>query len=270
MLEKCFSSKLPNRDTILTVLFAVFSAILIGLAGYYDKLNLDWVPSKIFFVAGFVFLAIFFAIYILTHSINSKERSQATLFILSTIEIVLLASATAMATSLTIKHIEFAVFFVPLIVVLFTTLPTLGKIKLPIPGYINVVANVIKWLLVLSSFIAAFAITDIILADEDKVAIVMLTKEIPYEPYFDTSLAMIFIGGLGMSIILLAIANSFLSFASSIEKKDCKGVSLFFFAVGMIFFILDIALVIFLLYKLIAFDATLAVLLVGVALLNKN
>jgi hypothetical protein len=63
MSEKCFSSKLFNRDTILTVSFAVFSAILIGLAGYYDKLNLDWVHSKIFFVAGFIFLAIFFTIY---------------------------------------------------------------------------------------------------------------------------------------------------------------------------------------------------------------
>jgi hypothetical protein len=135
----------------------------------------------------------------IVHSINSKERSLATLFILSAIEIVLLASATAMATSLTIKYIEFAVFFVPLIVVLFTTLPTLEKIKLPIPGYISIMANVIRWLLALTSFIVTFAVTDIILADEDKVAIVELTKEIPHEPYFDTSLAMIFIGGLGAS-----------------------------------------------------------------------
>jgi hypothetical protein len=212
----------------------------------------------------------FSLLYILTHSINSKERSQATLFILSTIEIVLLASATAMATSLTIKHIEFAFFFMPLIVALFATLPTVRKIKLPIPGYISVVANVIRWLLALVSFIVIFAITDMILTDEDKVAIAELTKKIPHEPYFDTSLAMIFIGGLDASIILLAIAISFLSFASSIEKKDYKGVSLFFFTVGMIFLILDTTLVIFLLYKLIAFDIILAVLLTGITFLNKD
>jgi hypothetical protein len=262
--EKCFSLKLPDRYTALTSFFAILSIISIGVAGYYD----DWMP-KIFFVSGFVFLAIFFSIYILMRVINSREESPTTLFVLSAMEIVLIASATAMATSLTLKQIEFAIFFVPLLVVFFTTLPTLRKIKLSIPGYISVAADVIRVLLALVSFIVTFAITDIILAD-DKVAIVKLVKELPHEPLFDGSLAMIFFGGLDVSIILLAVATLLLSFASSTEKKDCKGVFLFSFTVGMIFFILTTALMIFLLYKFIAFDLILITSLVGIALLKKD
>lgn len=257
--EKCFSLKLPNRHITLTSLFISLSAIFIGIARYYDELNLNLMP-KIFFVSGFVFLTIFFAIYMLMRAINSREGSPTTLFILSTMEIVLIASAITLAISLTIKHIEFAIFFVPLSAVIFTALPTLRKIKA------GLVENTIRGLLALSSFIVTFAISDIILADEDKVAIVKLAQEAPQGLlYTKTPLASIFLGGSYTFIILLIVASLFLIFAS--EKRDYKGLSLFFLTAGTIFFILTTTLAIFLSYKFADFDIVLAVLLIGISLI---
>jgi hypothetical protein len=253
--EKC-SSLLLNSHAVLTSIFAVLSIIFIGVAGYYDELRLDWMP-KIFFIGAFVFLAISFSMYLSIRAslkfIEEKEKS-ITFLIFSTMGIVFIASSLALSVSLSAKHIDLAIFFVPSFLLTFASIISMfEKIEFSLPIYVNI----IRWLLALVSFIITSTAYDIILSDE---SILVL----PLESLVKMPDAIIFILFATFGITILFLWITYLS------KNRSECISLFFFTVGMIFFILTTALIIFLSFKFIAFDIILASSLVGIALLNKD